>query len=97
MGLGEHILDLAAALDVPVRHLVLPHGFLPAILEAALGYLALTHSLHDIKGHLGLQTLAQQVQHDAVTAANDLRNGAGAAADQLVRVAGPHIGAVGQA
>ena len=53
MGLGEHILDLAAALDVPVRHLVLPHGFLPAILETTLGYLALTHSLHDIKSHLG--------------------------------------------
>ncbi|SCH49485.1 Uncharacterised protein [uncultured Faecalibacterium sp.] len=97
MGLGEHILDLAAALDVPVRHLVLPHGFLPAILETALGHLALAHSLHDIKGHLGFQPLAQQVQHDAVTAANDLRNGAGAAADQLVRVAGPHIGAMGQA
>ena len=97
VGLGEHILDLAAGLDVPVRHLVLPHGFLPAGLEAALGHLALTDRLHDIKGHLGLQPLAQQVEHDAVTAADDLRDGAGAAADQLVGVAGPDIGAVGQA
>ena len=96
MGLGEHILDLAAALDIPVRHLMLPHGFLPARLEAALGHLALTHGLHDIKGHLGLQPLAQQVQHDAVTAADDLCNGAGAAADQLVRVARPHVRTVGQ-
>ena len=97
MGLGEHILDLAAGLDVPVRHLVLPHGFLPAGLEAALGHLAFTDRLHDIKGHLGLQPLAQQVEHDAVTAADNLRDGAGAAADQLIGVAGPDIGAVGQA
>ena len=76
---------------------MLPHGFLPAGLEAALGHLALTDRLHDIKGHLGLQPLAQQVEHDAVTAADDLRDGAGAAADQLVGVSGPDIGAVGQA
>ena len=73
---------------------MLAHGFLPPGLEAALGDLALTHGLHDVERHLRLQSLAQQVQHDAVTAADDLRNRAGARADQFVGVAGPDVGAV---
>ena len=97
VGLGEHILDLAAGFNIPVGHIVLAHGLLPPGLEAALGDLALTHGLHDVERHLRLQSLAQQVQHDAVTAADDLRNRAGTRADQLVGVAGPDVGAVGQA
>ena len=65
--------------------------------KAALGHLALTDSLHDVEGHLRLEALAEQIEHDAVTAADDLRDGAGAAADELVGVAGPDVGAVGQA
>ena len=97
MGFREHILDLPAGLDVPVRDFVFPHGFFPAGLEAALGHLALTDSLHDIEGHLRFQPLAEQVEHDAVTAADDLGDGAGAAADQLIGVVGPDVRAMGQA
>ena len=97
MGLGEHILDLAAALNIPVRHIVLPHGLFPAIFKAALGHLTLTDSLHDVERHLGLQPLAEQVEHDAVTAANDLCNGAGSVPDQLIGVARPDVCAVRQA
>ena len=97
MGFREHILDLPAGFDVPVRDLVLPHGFFPAGLEAALGHLALTDGLHDIESHLRFQPLAEQVEHDAVTAADDLGDGAGAAANQLIGVVGPDIRAMGQA
>ena len=97
MGFREHIFYLAAALDVPVRHIVLPHGLFPAGRKAALGHLALTDGLHNIEGHLRLEALAQQIEHDTVTAADDLRDGTGAAADELVGVAGPDVGAVGQA
>ena len=97
VGLGEHILDLAAGFDIPVGHIMLTHGLLPPGLEAALGDLTLTHGLHDVEGHLRFQPLAQQIQHDTVTAADDLCDRAGARTDQLVRIAGPDVGAVGQA
>ena len=97
MGFREHIFYLAAALDVPVRHIVLPHGLFPAGRKAALGHLALTDGFHNIEGHLRFEALAQQIEHDTVTAADDLRDGTGAAADELVGVARPDVGAVGQA
>ena len=49
VSLGEHILDLAAGFDVPIRHIMLLHGFFPAGLKAALGHLAFTHGLHNVK------------------------------------------------
>ena len=97
VGLGEHILDLAAGFDIPVGHVVLTHGFLPAGLKAPFGDLAFTHGLHNVKGHLRFQALSQQVQHDTVTAADNLRDGTCARTDKFVGVAGPDIGAVGQA
>src|SRR5699024_1077374 len=50
VGFGEHILDLAARFNVPIRHIMLPHRFLPAGLEATLRDLPFTHGLHDIEG-----------------------------------------------
>ena len=97
VGLGEHILDLSAGFNIPVRDLVLPHGFLPAGLEAALCHLTFADGLHDIEGHLWFQPLAEQVKHNAVTAADDLRDGAGSVPDEFIGVVGPDVSAVRQA
>ena len=97
VGLGEEIADLRQRLNVPIGHMVLAHGLLPAVLEAALFHLALTHRLHDLKGHLRLKTHLDQVEHDIVAAAHRLQNTGRAADDQLTGVAQPHIRTVGKA
>ena len=96
VGLGEEVADLGQGLDVPVGDVVLPHGLLPALLEAPLLHLALPHRLHDLEAHLGVQAHLDEIQHDVVTAAHRLRDGGGAAEDQVPGVAQPHVGAVGE-
>ena len=97
VSLGEQIADLGKRLNVPVGHLVLPHGLLPALGEAALLHLALTDSLHDLEAHLGVQPHGDQVQHDIVAAAHRFQNRGRTADDQVAGVAQPHVGAVGEA
>ena len=96
VGLGEHVLDFKAGIDVPLGHVALLHG-LDVLLGEEFGGLALSHNLHDFKGHLGLQALVHQVGHNAVTGTDNLGNGAGARLNQILGVAQPHVGAVGQA
>ena len=50
-----------------------------------------------LKAHLGVQALGDQVEHDVVPAAHRLQNGGGAADDQILGVAQPHVRAVGEA
>ena len=97
VGLGEQIADLGQGFDVPVRHLMVPHGLLPSLLKAALLHLAFTDGLHDLEGHLGVQPHGDEVQHNVVAAAHRLQNGGGAADDQFPGVAQPHVGTVGEA
>ena len=61
------------------------------------GGFALTDYLHYLECHARLKPLMYQVDHDAVTGAYDLRNGAGAVFDKLLRVAYPNIRAVRKA
>ena len=97
VGLGEEIPDLGQGLDVPLGHVVVPHGLHPALVKAALLHLALSDLLHDLEAHLGVQALGDQVQHDVVTAAHRLQNGGGAADNQVPGIAQPHVRAVGEA
>ena len=97
MGLGEQIADLGQRLNVPVRYIVLHHSLLPALIEAALLHLALSHLLHDLEAHLRIKALGDQVQHNIVTAAHRFQNAGGAAEDQLPGVAHPHVRTVGEA
>ena len=97
VGLGEQVADLGQGLDVPLRHLVGPHGVLPPVLEATLFHLTLSDGLHDLEAHLGVQAHVDQVEHDVVAAAHGLQNRGGAADDQVPGVAQPHVGAVGEA
>ena len=97
VGLREQIADLGQRADIPIRHLMLPHSLLPAVLEALFLYFALTHRLHDLKAHLRLQPHGDQVQHDIIAAAHRLQNAGRAAHDQVPGIAQPHVGTVGEA
>ena len=69
MRLREHVLDLLARINVPVRHIMGPHiGFL--FLRQAF---ALTDMFHDVEGIDRLQLLFQKVGHDIVTARDRFR------------------------
>ena len=93
MGLGEQIGDLLAGADVPVRHPVLLHLLLRPLRQAA----ALPHRLHDLEGALGVHPLGDQEQHDVVPATDGLADLGGARGDQVLGVAQPHVGSVGEA
>ena len=95
----EEVTDLRKRLDVPLRHVVLahlldPHRPVPRL--AALD-LALSDGLHDLKAHLRVKPHRNEVEHDIVTAADGLQNARRAADDQILRVAEPHVRAVGEA
>ena len=68
-----------------------------ALVEAALLHLALSHLLHDLEAHLGVQAHVDEIEHDVVAAAHGFQNRSGAADDQVPGVAQPHVGAVGEA
>ena len=95
MRLGEHVLDLHAGVDVPLRHVVLTHGF-EMLLGEQLGGVALTDDLHDLERHTLVEPLVHEVGHDRVTGSDYVRNGAGAVVDELLRVAQPYVRAVRQ-
>ena len=97
VGLGEQIADLGQGVNVPVGHLMGPHGILPPVLEAALFHLALSDGLHDLEAHFGVQTHMDEIEHDVVPAAHGLQNRGSAADDQVPGIAQPHVGAVGEA
>ena len=93
MALGEHVLDLAAAVLEPGGHVVLVHGLHPFGLEAP----ALAHGLHGVKGGLGGQAHLHQLVHDVLAGAEALAQRHDALVDQVLRVAQPHVSAVGKA
>ena len=57
---------------------------------------SLSHNLHNFKGHRRVQPVVNQIQHDAVTGTDYLTDVAGAAFDEILRIAQPYVGAVGQ-
>ena len=95
MRLREHVFDLEAGINVPVRNAVVSHGLDMFIREQLLG-VAFTHDLHDLEGHLIRNALGDEVGHNAVTCSDNLRNGADAVGNQFLRVAEVNVGTVGQ-
>ena len=95
MRFREHVLDFQAGINVPLRYTMVPHILLH-FLGQQFGCFTLTGDLHDFKCKLGFQSLVQQIGHDRVTAADNLRNGTGAVFNQLLRVTQPDVGSVGQ-
>ena len=71
MATREEVLNLAAGIDVPFRDVMGAHRrdidiFL--LLEKAM---AVTNVFHNLKCHLGFQTLKNQIRHNIVTASDD--------------------------
>ena len=97
MGLGEHVLDLFTGPDIPVRHIVGDHVCLPLrpVVTFALGHGTLSDSLHDLEGFLGIQPLADQVDHDIVTGTDGRGNGGFSFQDQRLGIAQPYVRSVG--
>ena len=91
----EHVLNLIAGLDVPIRHVVLLHCG-DVLLREELFRVALTGDFHNLKRHFRLKAFQEQVGHDAVSRTDDGGDGAGAVFDEVLRVADPNIRAVGQ-
>ena len=94
---GEQIADLGKGINVPIRHIMGAHRLFPTGLKAALLHLTLTDRLHDLKGHLGVKSHLDEIEHNIVTAAHRFQNGSRAANDQITGITQPHIGAVGEA
>ena len=93
MGFGEHIFDLLAGPDIPVRHPVGLH------LRHPLGFqsLALSYTLHDGEGQSLVQPLGNQIDHNVVTGTDGCLNGCLSLLNQGLGISQPHIRAVGQA
>ena len=92
MRFREHIFDLLAGTDIPVRHALRRHGLNPLILQP----LPLTHALHDREGKRWLHTLLHQINHDIIPAAYGRGDRRFPFLYQSLRISQPHIRAVGQ-
>ena len=92
VGAREHVLDLAAGIDVPVRHVVLYHELLLLLRHA----FALTDLLHDGERVTVFETLLAKVVHYVVTGGDGLAHCGDAVYNQILRVAQPYVRAVGQ-
>ena len=97
--LREEVADLGKRLDVPLRHIVLAHFLDPhRPVPCLAGFdLALSDGFHGLKAHLRVKPHRNEVEHNVVTAADGLQNARRAANDQILRVAEPHVRAVGEA
>ena len=90
VGFRKHVFDLLAGFDVPFRHIMLSHLLLPLGSQA----FPFPDLLHDHERHLRVKSLADQVNHDVVTAADGGRDRAGPAHNQVLGVAQPDVGSV---
>ena len=93
MSLGEHVFDLFAAVQEPVRHLCVHHGLFHFRFQSA----TFPDAFHGRKRQLGFHTLVDQIVHDIVTAADAFAQRCGSGSDDLLRVAKPYVRSVAQA
>ena len=64
MGAREHIFNLIAGIDIPVRNIVLFHRRNLLIVEV---FLSLTDDFHDFERGFILNALQNQIVHDVVS------------------------------
>ncbi len=92
VGFREHVFDLFAGIDVPLRNAVRQHFRFPLLPEPP----AFANRFHDREGQALVQPHLNQIHHDIVAAADGGLNRGLAAQNQILGVAHPHVGAVGQ-
>ena len=92
VSLREHIFDLPAGADVPLRHAVGEHGLNPVVLQS----FSLTDGLHDGEGFLLIESHVNKVGHDIIPTTDGGGNLRLPGLDQRLGVAEPHVRSVGQ-
>ena len=93
MGLREHVLDLLAGIDVPLRDTVIEHVLTPLVLEA----LVLSGELHDGEGLTRVHALMHEVDHDIISTADRLLQRGRAVLDEVLGVVEVDIGTMAEA
>ena len=93
MGLREHVLDLLAGIDVPLRNTVIEHVLAPLVLQA----LVLSGELHDGEGLTRVHALMHEVDHDIISTADRLLQGGCAVLDEVLRVVEVDVRTVAEA
>ena len=91
--LGEQVFYLLAGANVPVGNAGINHFLLCPLRQSP----ALSHCLHNFEGALLRHSAGDEVNHNVVTAANGLVNGGGFGGNEILGVAQPHVGAMGEA
>ena len=92
MSAREHILDFFAAVDIPLRNIVLVH----CILHLGLKSLAFSDALHRFKRQRGFSAVCNEIVHNIVACAYNLHQRCGAVPHKILRIIKPHIRAVGK-
>ena len=90
MGSWEHILNLDAGIDIPLRHTVVFHDLQLLVLQRPV----LTNVLHYLEGGLVFDALENQIVHNVITGGNNLTHGGNSAPYIILCVVKPYIGAV---
>src|SRR5699024_1942482 len=93
VGLGEEILNFLARFYVPRRNARLDHFVLGALGKSP----SLSHRLHDLEGALLGHAAGDEIEHNIVAAADGLGDRGRTGGDEILGVAQPHVGAVGEA
>ena len=94
MGFREHILYLAARIHIPLRNVMLTHGFFGTLGEALFRDYTLSRFLHYVKRHTRVKPCVHKVNHNAVTRSDNRRNGAYTILYKVLCITVPNIGSV---
>ena len=92
MSFREHVADLLARPDIPVRHALSCHGLFPLWLQA----FSLTHALHDRKRQRTFHAFVDQIDHDIIPGTDGSRDRCFPCFYKFLRISQPHVGSVGQ-
>jgi len=92
MGFREHVFDLLAGPDVPVRY----SGFLHGLLKLRSQSLPFSHLLHNSKGKLAVHPFINQIGHNIITGTDGRRDRRFPLQNKSLGIIQPHIGSVRQ-
>ena len=92
MGFREHIFDLFAGPEIPVRHLMFLHDFLIIRCQA----LPFTDTFHNLERLFGFNPFVDQIDHNIISCTDSRGNLGFTFLNQCLRIAQPYIRTMGQ-
>ena len=98
MGFREHVLNLLTGPDIPVRYIVIDHILLPfrPFVTFSFCHNSLPDILHNLKRFLGIQSHANQIDHDIIPCTDGGRNRCLLFLNQCLCIAKPYVRTMGQ-